>query len=42
MFDSRRANYSRVGPKGVDPDKKVRGADWCVTQPFPSGGLGAL
>ena len=25
--------------KGVDPDKKVRGADWCVTQPFPTGGL---
>ena len=24
--------------KGVDPDKKVRGTDWCVTQPFPSGG----
>ena len=28
--------------KGVDPDKKVRGTDWYVTQPFPVGGLGAL
>ena len=26
--------------KGVDPDKKVRGTDLCVTQPFPAGGLG--
>ena len=25
---------------GVDPDKKVRGTDWWVTQPFPAGGLG--
>ena len=26
--------------KGVDPDKKMRGTDWCVTQPFRAGGLG--
>ena len=25
--------------KGVDLDKKVGGADWCVTQPFPAGEL---
>ena len=31
---------SRLEAKGVDPDKKVRGTDWCVTQPFPAGGLG--
>ena len=24
----------------VYPDKEVRGTDWCVTQPFPAGGLG--
>ena len=28
--------------KGVDPDKKVRGTDWCVTQPFPAGVWGAV
>ena len=28
--------------KGVDPDKKVKGTDWCVTQPFPAGGLGGV
>ena len=28
-----------VKTKGVDPDKKVRGTDWWVTQPFPAGGL---
>ena len=33
---------SRLEAKGVDPDKKVRGTDWRVTQPFPAGGLGAL
>ena len=27
-----------VGIRGVDPSKKVGGADWCVTQPFPAGG----
>ena len=27
--------------KGVDPDTKVGGGtSWCVTQPFPAGGLG--
>ena len=33
---------SSLEAKGVDPDKKVRGTDWCVTQPFPAGGLWAL
>ena len=34
--------YILLQTKGVDLDKKVRGTDWCVTQPFPAGGLGAL
>ena len=33
-------HYSPVAAKGVDPDEKVKGTDWCVTQPFPAGGLG--
>ena len=35
-----RSFYARSNVKGVDLDTKVGGTDWCVTQPFPPGGLG--
>ena len=36
-------NSSICTAKGEYPDKKVGGGtDWCVTQPFSAGGLGAL
>ena len=34
--------YEGFEEMGVDPDTKVGGTDWCVTQPFPAGGLWAL
>ena len=36
----RSIKYVLGAAKGVDPDKKVRGTDWCVTQHLPAGGLG--
>ena len=39
-IENTRGKNEVVCTKGVDPDKKVRGTDWCVTQPFPAGGLG--